>query len=48
MAKLYIVRLNAEERQLLTALMNQKHLAAQKRKRIQVLLKADASQEDPA
>jgi len=48
MAKRYIVRLNDEERQLLTELMNKKHLAAQKRKRVQVLLKADASKEGPA
>jgi len=48
MAKRYIVQLNDEERQLLTELMNKKHLAAQKRKRVQVLLKADASKEGPA
>ena len=48
MAKRYIVRLNEEERKQLTALLGKKVLAAKKRKRIQVLLKADASQDGPA
>ena len=47
MAKRYIVRLSDEERTQLTALLGKKVLAAQKRKRAQVLLKADASAEGP-
>jgi len=48
MAKRYIVRLSDEERKLLTDLLGQKVLAAKKRMRVQVLLKADASPEGPA
>ena len=48
MAKRFIVRLSAEERKQLTDLLGKKVLAAQKRKRAQVLLKADASAEGPA
>jgi hypothetical protein len=48
MAKRYIVRLSAEERKQLTDLLGRKVLAAQKRKRAQVLLKADASADGPA
>jgi transposase len=48
MAKRYIVRLSDEERKQLTGLLGKKVLAAQKRKRAQVLLKADASPEGPA
>lgn len=48
MAKRYIVRLSDEERKQLTALLGRKVLAAQKRKRAQVLLKADASTDGPA
>jgi hypothetical protein len=48
MAKRYIVRLSAEERKQLTDLLGKKVLAAQKRKRAQVLLKADASPDGPA
>ena len=47
MAKRYIVRLSDEERKQLAALLGKKHLAAQKRKRAEVLLKADASPEGP-
>jgi hypothetical protein len=43
-----IVRLSDEERTHLTVLLGKKVLAAQKRKRIQVLLKADASADGPA
>ncbi len=43
MAKRYIVRLSDEERKQLTDLLGKKVLAAKKRKRAQVLLKADAS-----
>jgi len=48
MAKHYIVRLNDEERKQLTELLGRKILAAKKRKRAQVLLKADAAQDGPA
>ena len=48
MAKRYIVRLSEEERKQLTELLGRKVLAAQKRKRAQVLLKADASPDGPA
>ena len=48
MAKHYIVRLSEEERKHLTDLWGKKHLAAQKRKRVQILLKADASKDGPA
>ena len=48
MAKRYMVRLSDEERELLTRMLGKKVLAAQKRKRIQVLLKADTSPEGPA
>lgn len=48
MTKRYIVRLSDEERKQLRELLAQKRLAAQKRKRAQVLLKADASQDGPA
>jgi hypothetical protein len=48
MAKRYIVRLNGAERKQLTDLLGKKVLAAQKRKRAQVLLKADASADGPA
>jgi transposase len=48
MVKRYIVRLSDEEKKQLTALLGKKVLAAQKRKRAQVLLKADAGQDGPA
>ena len=48
MAKRYIVRLSDEDRGQLTELLGRKVLAAQKRKRAQVLLKADASKDGPA
>ena len=48
MAKRYIVRLSAEERKQLADLLGKEVLAAQKRKRAQVLLKADASPDGPA
>lgn len=48
MSKRYIVRLNDEERGQLTARLNKKVLAAKKRMRIQVLLKADAGKDGPA
>jgi transposase len=48
MVKRYIVRLSAEEHKHLTELLGRKVLAAQKRKRALVLLKADASAEGPA
>jgi hypothetical protein len=47
MAKRYIVRLSDEERKHLMELLGRKVLAAQKRKRAQVLLKADASENGP-
>jgi transposase len=48
MAKRYIVRLSDEERIQLTGFLGKKVLAAQKRKRAEVLLKADASKGGPA
>jgi transposase len=48
MAKRYIVRLSDEEKKQLTDLLGKRVLAAQKRKRAQVLLKADASPDGPA
>jgi hypothetical protein len=48
MAKRYLVRLSEEERRQLTGLLGKKVLAAQKRTRVQVLLKADASPDGPA
>ena len=48
MAKHYIVRLSDEERKHLMELLGRKVLAAQKRKRAHVLLKADASEDGPA
>jgi transposase len=48
MAKRYVVRLTDEERNQLRELLARKRLAAQKRKRAQILLKADASKEGPA
>jgi hypothetical protein len=48
MSKRYIVRLSDEERDQLTALLGKKVLAAKKRMRAQVLLKADAGQDGPA
>ena len=47
MAKRYVVRLTDEERHQLETLLAKKRLAAQKRKRAQMLLKADASEEGP-
>jgi transposase len=46
-AKRYIVRLSDEERKQLTDLLGKKVLSAQKRKRAQALLKADASADGP-
>jgi hypothetical protein len=48
MAKRYIVRLNDEEKRQLAGLLGRRNLAGKKRKRIQVLLKADESQDGPA
>jgi transposase len=48
MAKRYLVRLSDEERKQLAGLLGKKVLAAKKRMRAQVLLKADASVEGPA
>ena len=48
MAKRYIVRLSDEERKQLACLLEKKVLAAKKRTRAQVLLKADASPDGPA
>jgi len=48
MTKRYIVRLSDEERKHLADLLGRKKLAAKKRKRAQVLLKADASKDGPA
>ena len=48
MAKRYFVRLTDEERNQLRELLARKRLAAQKRKRAQMLLKADASKDGPA
>lgn len=47
MAKRYVVRLTGEERAQLKQLLAKKRLAAQKRKRAQILLKADTSQDGP-
>ena len=47
MAKYYVVRLSDEERGRLSELLGRKVLAAKKRKRVQVLLKADASEGGP-
>ena len=48
MAKHYIVKLSDEERKQLAGLLGKKVLAAQKRRRAQVLLKADAGPDGPA
>ena len=48
MVKRYIVRLSDEERKQLTGLLGKKVLAAKKRMRAQVLLKADAGPDGPA
>jgi transposase len=48
MTKHYIVRLSQEEQKQLAALLGRKVLAAKKRMRAQVLLKADASPDGPA
>ena len=48
MTKRYIVRMSDEERKQLTELLGKKVLAAKKRMRAQVLLKADASKDGPA
>jgi transposase len=48
MAKRFVVRLSDEERKELTELLGKKVLAAKKRKRAEVLLKADASKDGPA
>jgi transposase len=48
MTKRYIVRLSDEERQQLAELLGRKVLAAKKRMRAQVLLKADAGRDGPA
>lgn len=48
MAKRYIVRLNDEEKKQLAELLGKRNLAGKKRKRAQVLLKADESQDGPA
>jgi transposase len=48
MSKRYIVRLSDEERKQLIELLSKKVLAAKKRMRAQVLLKADASPDGPA
>ena len=48
MAKHYVVRLSDEESTKLVELLGKKHLAAKKRMRVQVLLKADASEDGPA
>ncbi len=47
MAKRYLVRLTDEERTQLQKLLAKKRLAAQKRKRAQILLKADAGENGP-
>jgi len=47
MAKRYVVGLTDEERTQLKQLLAKKRLAAQKRKRAQILLKADASEDGP-
>jgi len=48
MGKRYLVRLSDEERKQLVGLLGRKVLAAKKRMRAQVLLKADASVDGPA
>ena len=48
MSKQYVVRLNDQEKKELAELLGRKTLAAKKRMRAHVLLKADASQEGPA
>jgi transposase len=48
MAKRYIVRLTDEERSQLRELLARERLAAQKRMRAQMLLKADAGKDGPA
>jgi transposase len=48
MSKRYIVRLSDEERKRLAELLGKKSLAAKKRMRAQVLVKADAGQDGPA
>ncbi len=48
MAKHYIVRLTNEERNQLGQLLARKRLAAQKRRRAQILMKADAGPAGPA
>ena len=47
MAKRYVVRLTDEQRTQLKKLLAKKRLAAQKRKRAQILLKADSSKNGP-
>ena len=47
MAKRYLVRLADDERTQLKTLLAKKRLAAQKRKRAQILLKADTSENGP-
>ncbi len=47
MAKRYLVRLTDDERTQLKKLLAKKLLAAQKRKRAQILLKADVSEDGP-
>jgi len=47
MAKRYIVRLSSEERKRLAELLGRKILAAKKRMRAQVLVKADAGTDGP-
>ena len=47
MAKRYVVRLTDEERTQLNELLAKNNLAAQKRKRAQILLKADAGEKGP-
>ena len=47
MAKRYLVRLADDERPQLKTLLAKKRLAAQKRKRAQILLKADTSENGP-
>lgn len=48
MAKVYIVRLNDEERKQLVEMLGRKNLAGKKRMRAHVLLKADASKDGAA
>jgi transposase len=48
MSKRYVVRLSDEERKQLAELLSRKVLAAKKRMRAQVLLKADAGPDGPA